>query len=219
MPFNIRPTHVLWAGAFGRSVADHLSAAAGWGSSPADALGLRSAEWPHCALRVVAVWRHESALLTRIARLHTAWGTAWIPVVQEFPVIRVGPLVVPGEGPCYSCYLRRRAQHDQARAVSKALETSFRAGPENGVTGHTDAQAAIAAGVVADLLSRYRAGKDVVPGQVVFYNVLTRSLFTDTVIGVHGCPECGPPVDPDAGWRVLAQELAGPLAARSGGAR
>ncbi|MDH2392158.1 TOMM precursor leader peptide-binding protein [Streptomyces sp. HNM0663] len=216
MPLTREPTHVLWTGTFGRSVADHLSRTAGWRSSPADVHGRRSAEWPPAAFRVVALWRHESALLARVARLHAAWGTAWLPVVQEYPVIRVGPLVVPGEGSCYSCYLRRRAQHDQGRPVTQALETAFDAAPENGVTGYTDAQALIAAGVTADLVSRHLTERTVAPGHVVFYNVLTRSLFADTVLGVHGCPECGPSVDPDDGWRELAEDLTRPPAAGAG---
>ncbi|MFE9254187.1 TOMM precursor leader peptide-binding protein [Streptomyces sp. NPDC006879] len=219
MPSNTEPTHILWTGAFGRSVADHLSSTLGWQASATDALGRRSAEWPHAGLRIVATWRHETALLARVARLHASWGTVWLPVVQEFPVIRVGPLVVPGEGPCYSCYLRRREQHEQGRVVSQALEASFETSPQNGVGGYADAQAMIAAGVTADLVARYRAGQQVEPGRVVFYNVLTRSLFADTVIGVHGCRECGPPLDPDDGWRGLAEELAGPVTAGLGGAR
>ncbi|MEN3585128.1 MULTISPECIES: TOMM precursor leader peptide-binding protein [unclassified Streptomyces] len=219
MPLNIQPTHVLWTGAFGRGVADHLAATAGWSSSEADVLGRRSAEWPHASLRVVATWRHETALLARVARLHAAWGTAWLPVVHEYPVIRVGPLVVPGEGPCYSCYLRRRGQHDQGRDVSRAIEASFESAPDNGVAGHTDAQTMIAAGVTVDLVSRHRAGRGVEPGHVVFYNVLTRSLFGDTLIGVHGCTDCGTPLAPDDGWRALAEDVGRPLLAGRGGAR
>lgn len=219
MPFTTAPAHILWTGTFGRRVADHLTALTDWPSATADALGSRSAEWPHTALRVLALWRDEPTLLEGVARLHGVCRTTWLPVVQEFPLIRIGPLVVPGEGPCHSCYTRRRAQHERGREVTRALQESRAADPGHGIAGFTDAQAMIAAGLAVDLLTRYRTGDGAVPGQVTFYNMLSRSLFSDTVIGVHGCPECGPPVDPDDGWRRLADELPLTTGTAAGGER
>ncbi|MFI0712207.1 TOMM precursor leader peptide-binding protein [Streptomyces inhibens] len=143
--------------------------------------------------------------------------TPWLPIVHEYPVIRVGPLVVPGEGPCHDCYTGRRAQHDRSAAATSALRASLAADPGNGVAGFTDAQARIATALALDLLDRHRTGTGVRAGRVVFYNVLTRALIGDTVVGVHGCGTCGKPPHADDGWRHLAADVR--LGAPEGGRR
>lgn len=208
MPMTSTHTHVLWTGDFGERVAGHMESTEGWPTLRADVGGRRSAEWPHATrMRLVATWRFESALFEHVARLHAASRTPWLPVVYEYPNIRVGPLVVPGEGPCHSCYLRRRDQHDRAAAVTSAVRASLAADAGSGVAGFTDGQARIAAGLARDLLERYRAGAGVRPGQVLFYNVLTRALIGDTAVGVHGCRHCGVQPHVDDGWKHLADDL------------
>ncbi|MBT2365426.1 TOMM precursor leader peptide-binding protein [Streptomyces sp. ISL-10] len=208
MSITTAPTHVLWTGDFGERVAGHLETMTGGPSLRADVRGRWSAEWPHTGLRLVATWRHEPALLDRVARVHSACRTPWLPIVHEYPVIRVGPLVVPRGGPCHDCYLKRRAQHDRSPSVTQALRASLAADPDSGVSGFTDAQARMAAALATDLVHRYRTSTGARPGRVVFYNVLTRTLVGDTVVGVHGCGECGTPPHPDDGWRHLAADLA-----------
>ncbi|MFI2458133.1 TOMM precursor leader peptide-binding protein [Streptomyces sp. NPDC019539] len=172
----------------------------------ANSNGRDASRWPHAQTRVVATWRPEATLFDEVARLHNACRTSWLPIVYEYPAIRVGPLVVPGEGPCSRCYARRRVQHDRNAVGTAALNASLAADPRRGVTGFTDAQARIAAALGVELLNRYRAGR-VQPGRTTFYNVLTRNLVTDTVTAVHGCRECDRSVHIDDGWQHLAADL------------
>lgn len=205
MPITKTPMHALWTGDFGERTAAHLSALTG---CPTQYAALEPAVWPHTARRVVVTWRDEPQLFDRVAQTHGVWGTPWLPVVHEFPMIRVGPLVVPGEGPCLRCYGRRRAQHDRTAQSTAALRASAAAHPSHGVAGFTESQAMIAAGLAVDLLDSHEADGQQA-GRVCFYNVLTRALIADTVTGVHGCAECGTPVHPDDGWRHLAADLRG----------
>lgn len=216
MTVTTTPTHVLWTGDFGERVAAHLTSATGCPALRADVQGRRTAEWPHTGLRLVATWRPEEALFAQVARLHSATRTPWLPVIHEYPLIRIGPLVVPGAGPCYRCYLRRRSQHDRGSAAAQALRASAAADPRHGVTGFTEGQTMIAASLALDLIVRHQTAAAGRAGQVLFYNVLTRSLIADTVVRVHGCGECGTPPHPDDGWRHLAADLAPVL---GGGAR
>jgi bacteriocin biosynthesis cyclodehydratase domain-containing protein len=211
MPITKTPMHTLWTGEFGKRTAGHLASVTGCPARPTDAHGNAAAAWPHAGVRVVATWRDEPALFDRVARLHTACRAPWLPVVHEYPLIRVGPLVVPGDGPCYRCYLGRRAQHDRGSDSTAALRASAAAAPGHGVTGFTDAQTMIAACLALDLLREHQDKGAESAGRVVFYNVLTRALITDTVMGVHGCRECGTPPHPDDGWRRLAADLDGSL--------
>ncbi|MEV6318454.1 TOMM precursor leader peptide-binding protein [Streptomyces sp. NPDC051776] len=214
MPITTAPMHVLWTGEFGERVAGHVARMTGSPTQRAGLGDLQSATWPHTPMRLVATWRLEDALLNEVARLHHACRTPWLPIVHEFPVIRVGPLVVPHRGPCYGCYVRRRAQHDRPSASAAALRASLAADPAHGVSGFTDAQAGIAAGLALDLLDQWDSASGLRSGLVLFYDVLTRSLVADTVARVHGCPDCGTPPHPDDGWERLAADL---LAGSAGG--
>ncbi|MFB6521202.1 TOMM precursor leader peptide-binding protein [Streptomyces sp. NPDC056401] len=208
MTLTKTPLHTLWTGAFGERVATHISALTGSASTAARHDGTYSATWPHARLRIVATWRHEPVLTSRLSELHTAFGTPWLPVVLEYPKIRIGPLIVPGEGPCHDCYLARRSQHDRSPVGTAALRASAAADPEAGVSGFTEGQAMVAAGLAVDLVQA-RGGEPhaVAPGRVLFYDVLSRALITDTVLGVHGCPRCGTSTHPDEGWIDLATHL------------
>ncbi|WP_411146945.1 TOMM precursor leader peptide-binding protein [Streptomyces sp. x-80] len=216
MTVTTTPTHVLWTGDFGERVAARLASMTGCPTLRADARGRRTAEWPHTGLRLVAAWRAEEELFAQVARLHSATRTPWLPIVHEYPMIRIGPLVMPGKGACYGCYVRRRAQHDRGSAAARALRASAAADPDHGVAGFTEGQAMIGTALALDLVGRWETGAGDRAGQVLFYNVLTRSLITDTVVRVHGCSECGNPPHPDDGWRHLAADL---THAPAGGAR
>ncbi|MEU6084217.1 TOMM precursor leader peptide-binding protein [Streptomyces sp. NPDC047108] len=214
MPITTAPMHVLWTGEFGERVARHVEHMTGSPSQRADLAGLQPAAWPHTPLRLVATWRLEATLLHEVARLHQACRTPWLPVVHEYPVIRVGPLIVPGQGPCHDCYIRRRAQHDRASTGAAALRASLASAADHGVSGFTDAQARIAAGLALDVVDQEDPASGHRAGLVLFYDVLSRSLVADTVVRVHGCADCGTPPHPDDGWEHLAADL---LSAAAGG--
>ncbi|MFG2195874.1 TOMM precursor leader peptide-binding protein [Streptomyces sp. NPDC048639] len=212
MPITTAPMHVLWTGEFGERVARHVEHMTGCPTRRAGHGDLRPATWPHTPMRLVAGWRLEAGLLNEVARLHRACRTPWLPIVHEYPVIRVGPLIVPGRGPCHGCYVRRRAQHDRASTSAAALRASLAADPDHGVSGFTDAQARIAAGLALDLVDQGDAELEHRAGLVLFYDVLTRNLVADTVVRVHGCADCGTPPHPDDGWEHLAADLlSGPV--------
>ncbi|MER5885342.1 TOMM precursor leader peptide-binding protein [Streptomyces sp. NPDC001941] len=210
MTVSRTPLHTVWTGDFGREVAVRLASLTGAPHDRTDPPATGRARWPHAGLRVVAAWRGDPALFEELAAYQAALGVPWLPVVHEFPAIRVGPLVVPGRGPCHGCYVRRRAQHDRSPGTRTALRASAERDAGAGVRGFTAAQAMVAAGLAGRLIADSVDDRGAHAGTVLVYDVLTRGLLADTVLGVHGCAECGTPPHPDDGWRHLADDLAAP---------
>jgi bacteriocin biosynthesis cyclodehydratase domain-containing protein len=122
-----------------------------------------------------------------------AWqhGVPWLPVVNEDVVIRIGPWVVPGEGPCFDCYLARRVQHDDQYAITADLWTAYAADPECGPRGFLPQHARATAGAARGLLDQSPA-----PGTVIALNVRTGNLDSHRVLRCHGCARCAPETVP-----------------------
>ena len=117
-----RPESValLGCGPFGQRVADLLSATIS--SRQVDREdGLGECFRAGTAAAVVALWRTEPSLTRTADELSFARMIPWLPVVMEHPRMRIGPLVFPGEGPCFRCFTMRLAQHDPQYETTVAV--------------------------------------------------------------------------------------------------
>jgi bacteriocin biosynthesis cyclodehydratase domain-containing protein len=148
-------------------------------------------------LVTVAMWRPCPALCETADRLSYRTRRPWLPVVMEHPVVRVGPLIWPPHGPCFSCYRRRREQHDGQYAVTQALLGSYDREPGGGPAGYLPHTARLAAAVAADLAARIDpAAPDDggAAGEVVTIGLLKQTLHVSQVVACHDCDRCGAPV-------------------------
>lgn len=142
-------------------------------------------------LNVLAAWRRVPQLEREFDAESFRSGQPWLPVILDHPVLEIGPLIVPGAGPCHGCYRGRLAQHDPARAVHAAVDRHYDADAAAGPAGYLPSTALFAAAAAADIVDRMGAALESEAGRVRQLDVPTQQLQSGRVVGVHGCPRCG----------------------------
>ncbi|MET9428907.1 MULTISPECIES: TOMM precursor leader peptide-binding protein [unclassified Streptomyces] len=202
-PLEVDPSSAVFAGTgpFGRSVARLLARTTGGRDLTADLPpdGDPCAAFDSAPSAVVlALWRPAPALCERVDERSHATGIPWLSVVLEPSTLQVGPLVVPGAGPCHRCLEERRTQHDRHWPETAALHAAYDRDPRCGPRGHLPQHVTTAAGLAATVLSRPR---DHV-GQVLTARLRGVSVRRDRLLACHGCARCGQPL-PDRDLRVL----------------
>lgn len=197
---------LIGLGAFGRSTVESLHTLFP-GSVPHRPDAVEDAFHAGADAVVLASWRPAPAVHERADELAHRTGTPWLPVTIEQPVLRVGPLVVPGDGPCFRCYRDRRIQHDANRSVTRAVEDAYDRDGSCGPAGFLPQHRRIAAGAAAMLLGGHRS-----PGRLLTFSLLSLVMRTDHVVACHGCGRCRPRTPPHALGELVAaagREVAG----------
>lgn len=184
---------VLAVGTFGREVLNRVqSCRAEWSFEHLDEARVLDGalDWQGDAL-LVAAWR-ESPRVT-VALDEAAWArrTPWLPVVMEHPSVRVGPTVVPGQGPCYQCFRGRLAQHDATATLTAALHDAYGADSGLGPAGFSPHHVSVAAGLTLAAAADLTATPPRHVGRVIRYQVLSQQIGVGHVVGRHACPRCG----------------------------
>lgn len=186
---------IVGAGRFGNQVARLLADGfPGSGMhSPSDLRLAFTAESPV----VVAAPRPSWALCDRADQLAYRFGRSWLPAVIEHPVLRVGPLIAPPDGPCFGCYRARRLQHDPDYSASVVIDVACDSGiasPQDGCLPH---HARLAAAMAARFL---RGGP---AGMVFSFDLQAARGTMHPVVSCHDC---------DHGPRYAAPVTAGAAA-------
>ena len=131
-------------------------------------------------------------------RTAVAGNIVFYPIVLQDEIAWLGPLVVPGEGPCFEClWLRQNANLDVADR-ERADETHAFFGQH--VTGFLQPMARMAADLAAvDLLKYFsRALPGGRAGRLIEADLMTPAIRTRTVLKVPRCPVCAQHVNPSA---------------------
>jgi bacteriocin biosynthesis cyclodehydratase domain-containing protein len=121
-----------------------------------------------------------------------ASGTKFYPIVLEDEVATLGPLVIPGEGPCYECLVARQDANLADLERTRATEAHAFFGQD--VTGFVQPMARVAADLAAvDLLKYFsRVLPGGVAGRLIEADLMAPSLHTRTVLRAPRCPVCSP---------------------------
>ncbi len=122
-----------------------------------------------------------------------ASGTKFYPIVLDDEIASLGPLVVPGEGPCYECLIMRQDANLADPGRRRATEAHAFFGQD--VTGFVQPMARVAADLAAvDLLKYFsRVLPGGVAGRLIEADLMTPALHTRTVLKAPRCPVCSPP--------------------------
>ncbi len=184
-------------GEFGERVAGFLS---GWLPEAEEykvADGLAAAFSAASAAVALALWRPEPDLCELADELSFQYQIAWLPVIMEHPVIRVGPLVDPAAGPCFRCYSRRRAQHDRQPWITATLYAGYRRDQAWGSGGYLPHQARMASAVALKALADHAIAPasrrdDDRLGEVATIGLMAGGLTVNPVIACHNCDRCTP---------------------------
>jgi bacteriocin biosynthesis cyclodehydratase domain-containing protein len=127
---------------------------------------------------------HLAATLDRSSFLT---GIAWFPVVLAFPVIRIGPVVVPGASACYACYLARRWQRDPMAEISQAVLASHEPGPAGFFPHHALLAGALTTNLLRDIDLHGCAAS---AGRVRTVVLPNGEVQESRAVGVDRCPRC-----------------------------
>ena len=122
-------------------------------------------------------------------RACVAANTLFYPIVLEDEVAHLGPMVVPGEGPCFECLcLRRDAVADPDRGRATEAHAFF----GRVVSGYLQPMARVAADIGAIELLKYFGGTlpGGVAGRLIEADLMAPALRTRTVLKVPRCPVC-----------------------------
>jgi thiazole/oxazole-forming peptide maturase SagC family component len=131
------------------------------------------------------------ALMRDWNRRAVAANALFYPIVLQDEVAHLGPLVIPGEGPCFEClWARRNANREVAGGGDHATEMHAFFGQR--VTGYLQPMARVAADLAAiDLLKYFsRTLPGGRAGRLIEVDLMAPSLVTRNVLKVPRCPVC-----------------------------
>lgn len=184
------PVHVVSVGSFGRAVARRLRSLRRDVVETAGEDAAAAAEWPAARIGVVAAWRPVPDLCDSSDEESHRRGRPFLPLVVESATLCLGPVIVPGAGSCWRCWVRRTHQHAPGSSRRLALWRHYAGDSGAGPQGYLEPFAAVAAARVSQIVDALDAHEPVA-GQVWQMHMITRRITTATLVGVHACPRCG----------------------------
>lgn len=140
---------------------------------------------------VVVVAAHTApAVCELFARVAHENRLPFLPVVVDESTLRLGPVVVPGVGGCWRCWVARYRQHDAHIREREALHAFYNEHPDNGPRGYLEPFAWIIASQLAAVL-RSKQDLEYWAGWLWQVDLFSREVSTGELIGVDGCSWCG----------------------------
>ncbi|WP_405532480.1 TOMM precursor leader peptide-binding protein [Streptomyces avidinii] len=188
------PLLVVGVGGFGEQVAQLLSAG-DLGATRVRPDDLADAFAARPAAVVLAAQHPVPELGSRIDNLAWQHGVPWMPVVTEDLLLRIGPWVVPHQGPCFDCYRARLVQHDDQASITSALWKAHETDPGGAPRGFLPQHARTAVGLLHCLLDG-PDGVRATPGSVTAVRLHYGDIDTQPVLRCHGCRRCAPETVP-----------------------
>ena len=184
--------HLLSVGEFGHAVSVYLRAIRNdvVETGVTDHIVPLPATWPPAGINTLASWRPAPILCEVLQEVSYEQGVPFIPVVLDSTSLRVGPVVVPREGCCWSCWLQRVRQHCDWPDVHRTLSRHYDDNPQAGPEGFLEPFAALAAERLGDLIEALGRPNHLA-GYVWEIDVMTCNVTEAIAIGVHDCPRCG----------------------------
>jgi bacteriocin biosynthesis cyclodehydratase domain-containing protein len=199
------PVRVLWTGEFGKAVAEDLA------KLRVDCESVRASDHAirerPTRMRVFTAWRPSPEFCESLDQISHELRRPFFPLVVDGPLLRLGPVVIPGEEGCWRCWQKRSLQHDPWRERHKTLHDHYFAHPEEGPQGYLRPFAMMGAARVAQLIDEIDAGS-ARGGYLWQIDMITREIVTARVVGVDGCVRCGlRPPHKDRSVEQMKEEL------------
>lgn len=115
----------------------------------------------------------------------------FLPVILDRFIGSIGPLVIPGETPCYECLRVRENSNREAPELERAAESS--AADRQAVTGFHPAMTKVLGELAAMELSKvYGVGLPWRSGRLIEVNLLGPDISSRRVLKLPRCPVCSP---------------------------
>ncbi|MGH3830217.1 MAG: TOMM precursor leader peptide-binding protein [Pseudonocardiaceae bacterium] len=184
---------------------DHDSGGAGAAVGHADWLDRADADELHC---VIATSDFDASECLRLwNRFCVERRIPFLPVVQRDLLGTVGPLVLPGETPCYECVRARESSHLDDPAARHAVAEAASEGQRFAAL-HPAGTAVLAELAAVELSKWFGGGRPPTRqvGTLVEVNVAEPAVAVRKVLRVPRCPVCSPSNTHSAG-AVRASDL------------
>jgi bacteriocin biosynthesis cyclodehydratase domain-containing protein len=187
-----RPVNVLAVGPFGRAVARYLSTFL----APIVETVLVQEQLPaeedfsRARVHVVAAWRPVPLLCELLDQFIHREPRPFIPLILESAMLRLGPVIVPGSGSCWNCWMKRSSQHAQWPKDQATVLQHYSAHPEAGPKGYLEPFALLGALRIKQTIEALDSAT-AVPGSIWEIDTITRRTASSVVVGIHDCPRCG----------------------------
>lgn len=181
------------SGRFGEVVQEHLLKCRDdvqcWAVSDDRLRALLSFPRPAKMLAFVA-WRPDPSRCELLDRIAHNSELPFVPLTIDTGKLQLGPVVVPGRGPCWTCWAQRSRENSAWPIAREALLDFYDTHPESGPEGYIETIAAVAASKMAQAITSLDSGH-ARPGLVWQFDLVTRQIHTFTVVGRHDCQRCG----------------------------
>jgi bacteriocin biosynthesis cyclodehydratase domain-containing protein len=141
-------------------------------------------------MTILATWRPVPDLCSALNDYSFERHQPFVPLVMNSQCLSLGPIVMPGVGGCWACWLRRARQHDTWPQEQAALAHFYKANPELGPNGYLEPFALMGAARLAQTIQALDSST-AIPGQIWTIDLITRRIVVGTLVGIHGCPRCG----------------------------
>ena len=202
-----KPIQVLSVGPFGKAVARCVATLRGdCIDTPVEGSTMHEAGgWLKGRMILVAAWRPVNGLCRALDRMSHERQLPFVPLIADSMTLRVGPVVIPGRGSCWTCWHLRYRQHARALHHRQAVWQHYETYPEAGPSGYLEPYAMLGAARLCEVVDAVEAvdeGRSVA-GTVWQIDMLTREITTSTSVGVDGCAQCGLRRDPNG--RTVAE--------------
>ncbi len=185
-----QPIHVVHVGAFGSAVSQYLERLRRDVIVTTALKNIACSSFRPARMHLLASWRPVVTLCRAIEEFCFDREVPFLPAILENQHLIVGPLVLPGKGPCWSCSHARAQQHCsivRQRAILQAYyEEHFSEGPQ----GYLKPHAVIAASLLSQAI-RMVDSASIPGGEVWEIDLLSLKMSSSRVVGVDGCPRCG----------------------------
>jgi bacteriocin biosynthesis cyclodehydratase domain-containing protein len=133
------------------------------------------------------------------------WRLPFIPVVIDSARLQIGPVIVPGETACWTCWIHRSRQHSPWPDSHASLLQHYATHASEGPAGYLELFAEMAASRVHSIIESLESSASD-PGSIWQIDMLTRKILTGRVVGIHDCPRCGNRLAPDTRSYISLQQ-------------
>lgn len=183
--------NVVHAGAFGRSVTREIQK---WCTDVTECC-ISSVDdkslFVEGRIHIVVTPRREFHFPLRLQEYCFRTVTPFIPAALEGTRLVIGPVVVPGRGPCWSCYAARIRQHCGSEEINRELHKYYFEHPEAAPIGYLPSHSSLAANKLLEYIDRLDRDPDI-PGSLWECDLVKFRMAESRVVGVDFCARCGP---------------------------
>lgn len=183
------PISILCAGDFGAAVSGRLL------QLRRDATAIRviggsPVSLPVSRANIVASSRPRPELFADVSAASAERSVPFLPLFTDGASLQLGPVILPGRGACWDCWLARQRQHDSWARRHSHLSEYYRQHPGAEPAGYLECFVTIAAARLSQAIDAIDAGDDL-GGSIWELDMMTREVSTSKVVGVHDCSRCG----------------------------